>query len=80
MKNTPSEGDFWRQIPWEVQKKRVAQVFRKELTRREQETLIAICIEGKTLTQLAREQGIHKATVCRTKKRALKRMQRFLQY
>lgn len=64
----------------EVQKKRMEQVIQQELTARERETLLATCYEGKTLTQLAQEQGIHKATVCRTKKRAIAKVQRFLQY
>lgn len=55
-------------------------VMHQELTQRERETLLATSLEGKTLTQLAREQGINKATVCRTRKRAIEKIQRFLQY
>lgn len=55
-------------------------VMHQELTQRERETLLATSLEGKTLTQLAREQGINKATACRTRKRAIEKIQRFLQY
>lgn len=80
MKNTPFDGGLTRRQPPEILKRRMMAVMHQELTQRERETLLATSLEGKTLTQLAREQGINKSTACRTYHRAMGKVRRFLRY
>lgn len=77
MTNTPYNGP---RLPPRVLKQRLNQVIQTELTQRERETLLGRWLHGKTLTQLAQEQGINKSTACRTYHRAMGKVRRFLRY
>ena len=80
MKKTPYDGYLGPRLPREVQKKRLEQVIREELTQREREVLLACYYGGKTQAALSRELGVNKSTVCRTLKRAQTKLRRFLRY
>lgn len=77
MRNTLYNGP---RLPPQVLQQRLNQVIQAELTLKERETLLGHWIHGKTLTQLAREQGINKSTACRTYHRAMGKVRRFLRY
>lgn len=80
MKNILYEGYLGPRLPREVQLKRVQRVIREELTPLQQETLIAYYFQEQTVTQIARERGVNKSTVCRTLKRAETKLRRYLKY
>ena len=67
-------------LPREMQVRRVQQVIREELTPLQQEVLTAHYFRRLTLTEIARERGVNKSTVCRTLHRAESRLRRFLKY
>lgn len=77
MTNTPYNGG---RLPRELLHRQVMQVVQAELTPRERETLLGHTLHGKSLTQLAREQGINKSTASRTYRRAVRKVTRFVQY
>lgn len=79
MKNTLSEYADLR-LPPEVQKRRINRVIRTELTDVQREVLLAVYFGGKSQTQIARERGVARSTVCRTLHRAEERLRRFLRY
>ncbi len=80
MENILYEGYLGRRIPREVQLERVRRVIREELTRNQQEILMAYYFHKMTIEQIARERGVNKSTVCRTLHRAEDRLRRFLKY
>ena len=80
MKNTLFEGALLRQIPREQQIRRMKAVIREELTELQRYTILAYYFENKTLLQIAQERSVNKSTVCRTLRRAEKKLRRFLQY
>lgn len=80
MRNTPYEGYQGLRLPREVQLKRVQRVIQEELTELQRETLEAYYFRKQTLTEIARERGVNKSTVCRTLKRAEGKLRRFLRY
>ena len=67
-------------MPREVQLKRVQQVIREELTQLQREAMLAYYFQEKTMTQIARERGVNKSTVCRTLHRAENKLRRYLKY
>ncbi len=80
MRNILYEGYLGPRLPREVQLKRVQRVIREELTPLQQEVLVAVYFENRTVTQIARDRGVNKSTVCRTLHRAEERLRRFLKY
>ena len=80
MKNILYEGYQGIRLPREVQLKRVQRVIREELTPLQREALIAYYFQEKTITQIARERGVNKSTVCRTLHRAEEKLRRYLKY
>ena len=60
--------------------KRVQRVIQEELTPCQREILIAYYIRDLTMTQIARERGVHKSTVSRTLHRAEAKLRRYLRY
>ena len=74
------DGYLGPRLPREVQLKRVQQVIREELTPLQREALIAYYFQEQTITQIARERGVNKSTVCRTLRRAEKKLRKFLKY
>ena len=79
-RNIPYEGYQGIRLPKEVQRKRVMEVIRKELTDLQRETLLAYYIEQLNIIQIAQRRGVNKSTVSRTLKRAEQRLRRFLKY
>ena len=79
-RNIPYEGYQGIRLPKEVQRKRVMEVIRQELTDRQRETLLAYYIEELNIIQIAQRRGVHKSTVSRTLKRAEEKLRRYLRY
>lgn len=80
MRNMSYDGYLGPRLSPEVQKRRVANVIRFELTPHQQRAVIGYYLQEKTITQLAAEFGVNKSTVWRTLRRAEKRMQLCLRY
>ena len=66
--------------PREVQLRRIRKVIREELTELQQYTISAYYFHQQSLTQIARERGVNRSTVCRTLHRAEEKLRRFLKY
>ena len=79
-RNIPYEGYQGIRLPKEVQRKRVMEVIRRELTALQRETLLAYYIEELNIIQIAQRRGVHKSTVSRTLKRAEERLRKYLRY
>ena len=73
MKNTLFENLNPLNLPQQVQIRRLRQAMVRELTARQRQTLTDYYFRNLTITEIAREQGLHKSTVCRTLHRAEKR-------
>ncbi len=80
MRNIPYEGYQGIRLPKEVQLKRVQRVMREELTDLQREALLAYYFEEKSITEIARDRGVNKSTVCRTLPRAEEKLRRYLKY
>ena len=80
MRNIPYEGYQGIRLPKEVQLKRVQRVMREELTALQREALLAYYFEEKSITEIARDRGVNKSTVCRTLHRAEEKLRRLLRY
>ena len=80
VRNIPYEGYQGIRLPRQVQMQRVNRVIREELTQLQRQTLIAYYFQEQTITQIARERGVHKSTVCRTLHRAEAKLRRYLKY
>jgi len=70
MKNILYEGYLGPRLPREMQLKRVQRVIKEELTPLQREVLVAYYFQEQTITQIAKERGVNKSTVCRTLHRA----------
>ena len=80
MRNILYEGYQGIRLPKEVQLKRVQRVIREELTPLQREALIAYYFQEQSITQIARDRGVNKSTVCRTLHRAEEKLRRYLKY
>lgn len=80
MKNILYDGYQGPRLPREVQLKRVQRVIREELTQLQREAMLAYYFQEKTISQIARERGVNKSTVCRTLHRAENKLRRYLKY
>ena len=80
MKNTLYDGYKGIRLPKEVQTKRVQRVIEEELTPLQKEALIAYYIQGQSITEIARDRGVHKSTISRTLHRAEEKLRRLLKY
>ena len=80
MKNILYDGYLGPRLPREVQLKRVQNVIQSELTELQRYTLVAVYFQQRSLTDVARERGVNKSTVCRTLKRAEQKLRKFLKY
>ena len=80
VKNILYEGYLGPRLPREVQLKRVQRVIREELTDLQREALIAYYFQEKTITEIARDRGVNKSTVCRTLHRAEEKLRKYLKY
>ena len=77
MKNIPCDRSA---LPREVQMKRLRRVIAEQLTELQRFTLVSFYFEEKTITQIARDRGVHKSTVLRTLRRAEEKLRKFLCY
>lgn len=66
-------------LPAEAQKRRVAAVMENELTPIQREIVTRV-IAGERQIDIAASRGVSPASVCRTYKRGIARLQRFLRY
>lgn len=80
MRNIPYDDMIGLHLPHDIQLKRMRRVIASELTDIQREVILAYYFEEKTLTEIARERGIHKSTACRTLHRAEERLKRYLKY
>lgn len=80
MKNIPFEDNASVRLPLKVQRQRLHRVIREELTEKQRRTLLAYYFQEMTIPQIAKQQGVHKSTVCRTLHRAENKLRRFLRY
>lgn len=80
MRNTLFEGYKGPRLPREMQLQRIRQVMAEELTEKQRLTLTAYYFRQMTVTEIAREQGVNKSTVCRTLHRAEGKLRRYLRY
>lgn len=80
MRNILYDGYLGPRLPREVQMKRVKRVIQEELTELQRYTIMEVYFRNRTLTQIARERGVSKSTVCRTLKRAEEKLRKFLKY
>ena len=80
MKNIPYDGYKGIRMPREVQMMRVRRVIEEELTPCQREVLLAYYIQDLNISQIARERGVNKSTVCRTLHRAEGKLRRYLKY
>lgn len=80
MRNILYEGYQGPRLPREVQLKRIQRVIREELTQMQRETLLEYYFQEKSITEIARDRGVNKSTVCRTLHRAEEKLRRFLKY
>ena len=80
MKSTLYDGYKGIRMPKELQMKRIQRVIEEELTPIQREVLIAYYIQEQTMTQIAKDRGVHKSTVCRTLHRAEAKLRRYLKY
>lgn len=79
-RNIPYEGYQGIRLPKKVQMERVNQVIAQELTPNQRQVLLAYYIQNQTITEIARDRGVHKSTVSRTLHRAEATLRRFLRY
>ena len=80
MRNIPYEGYQGIRLPKDVQLKRIQRVIREELTDLQREALLAYYFQEKSVTEIARDRGVNKSTVCRTLHRAEEKLRRYLKY
>ena len=80
MKSILSEENSNPRLPRELQKKRLQQVIREELTEHQRQVLLAYYIQEQSIPVIARERGVAKSTVWRTLRRAENRIRRILRY
>ena len=80
MKNILYEGYLGPRLPREVQLKRVQRVIQEELTELQRQALMAYYFQDLSITQIARDRGVNKSTVCRTLHRAEQKLRRYLKY
>ena len=80
MRNILYEGYQGIRLPKDVQLKRVQRVIREELTVLQREALLAYYFQEKSITEIARDRGVNKSTVCRTLHRAEDKLRRYLKY
>lgn len=80
MKNIDYEGYLGPRLSREMQLGRLRRVIDNELTEHQRLVIQEYYLAGKTMSQIARERGVNKSTVCRTIQRAERRMRRCLRY
>lgn len=77
MQPTRYEG---RRLPPQVQWQRLQDVMAHELTEKQRRVLEDYYLNGKGVSQIARESGLNKSTVSRHLARAVEKLRRILSY
>ena len=80
MKDTLYEGYEGPSLPPQVQLGRLRRVIEKELSRKQQQVILAYYFQDKTIPEIAAERGIQKSSVSRCLRRAEKRIRLCLRY
>lgn len=80
MRNTRFDTYLGIRMPKEVQKKRIQQVIREEMTELQRHTFLAYYIQERSILEIARERGVNKSTVWRTLCRAEQKLRAYLKY
>lgn len=80
MRNIPYELFSNVQFPPEVQRRRVRMVIEHELTETQRRAIVGHYFEGKSVRDIAREQGVQPSSVWKAMQRGLRRMARCLRY
>lgn len=80
MKSILYDGYLGPRLPKKMQLERVQRVIREALSPAQRETLIAYYFHRQSITEIARERGVHKSTVSRTLKRAQNNLRQHLKY
>jgi RNA polymerase sigma factor (sigma-70 family) len=80
MKDTLYEGYEGPRLPPQVQRGRLRRVIEKELSRKQQQVILAYYFQDKTIPEIAAERGIQKSSVSRCLRRAEKRIRLCLRY
>ena len=80
MRNIPFEEYLGPRLTGEEQSKRLNLVIQRELSPCQREVIIAYYFQEMSISEIARERGVHKSTVCRTLHRAERRLQILLKY
>jgi RNA polymerase sigma factor (sigma-70 family) len=80
MKDTLYEGYEGPRLPPQVQLGRLRRVIEKELSRKQQQVILAYYFQDKTIPEIAAERGIQKSSVSRCLRRAEKRIRLCLRY
>ena len=80
MRSIRSELRFPDYIPHEKQLQRLRLIICFELSPCQRSVVEAYYFENKTMSTIARELGINQSTVSRTLRRAMRNLQRYLQY
>lgn len=80
VRSTRFEVEASVRLPMEVQKKRLREAIRQELTPLQRETFLAYYFQDKSVLEIALERGVNKSTVWRTLLRAERRLKMLLKY
>lgn len=80
MRSIPYELFSNVQFPPEVQRRRVRMVIEHELTETQRRAIVGHYFEGKSVRDIAREQGVQPSSVWKAMQRGLRRMARCLRY
>lgn len=65
---------------WEKMKKILFQVLKTELTNRQREMLLLFFVKRMSMTEIANQLHVNKSTVCRTIKRAVENIKKYIKY
>ena len=80
MRSIPYELFSNVQFPPEVQRRRVRMVIEHGLTETQRRAIVGHYFEGKSVRDIAREQGVQPSSVWKAMQRGLRRMARCLRY
>ena len=80
MKDILNEGYEGPRLPPVVQRRRIRRVIEMELTQKQRETILAFYFQDKSITEIAAERGVHKSSVSRCLRRAVRKVRRWLRY
>ena len=80
MRNIHYDPTTGLRLPPKAHLKRIRRIIDNELTQNQQEILLSFYFRGMTVTEIAKERGVHKSTVSRTLRRAEEQLRRYLQY